>query len=336
MRTYSVEKRFGVSGGQVFSNTDKHGTGIGEKTTTTTTTPGFDIREVLLPGNAAEFRRHPLPGVREYLESLCYPDGSYAYKSKLAGQATAADLHGTPYAACATRLLGVGPKQETLDYIDGRNNGDGTFRGGHTRENELEGVYWCVLALKMGGREVPEESIGYVKSLRNEDGSYGLCDNHRARLKRTGQAMTILKLAGVELSPDEREKTAGYILERLDGDEGFGDIDACYGAVVSLNMLGSGITPEIREIAKEQTDADDDDALDSYEKKFKALMIRSCIGETPAETQQLLEDEERESAALKTQPFPFRTHPASFPGSAEEAYYALALRKLRGHFLRNV
>lgn len=330
MRTYSVEKRFGGSGGQMFSNPNKPVTCIGEKTTTT---PRFDIRDVLLPGNAADFRRHPFASIREYLESLCYEDGSYAHDSKLAGQESAADLHGTPYAACATGLLGVGPKQETLDYIDDRKNGDGTFRGGYTREAELEGVYWCVLALKMGGREVPEESIGYVKNIRNGDGSYGLGDNPRARLKRTGQAMTILKLAGVELSPDARDKTARYILERLDGNEGFGDIDACYGAVVSLNVLGRGITPEIREIAKEQTDAAD--TLDSYEKKFKALMIRSCIGETPAETQQLLKDEERESAALKTQPFPFRTYPASFPGSAEEAYYALILRKLRWHYLRN-
>lgn len=321
MRTYRVEKRFGGSGNHMFSDT---------KTVEEKKTKKFDIRDVLLPGDCAVVE---FPGLGEYLESLCYEDGSYAYGSKLADQESAADLHGTPYAACATGLLGVGPKQETLDYIDNRKNGDGTFRGGYTRENELEGVYWCVLALKMGGREVPEESIGYVKTLRNGDGSYGVSDNSRARLKRTSQAMTILKLAGVELSPDERDKTAGYILERLDGDEGFGDLDACYGAVVSLNVLGREMTPEFRKIMNEQI-MDAADKLDSYEKKFKALMIRSCIGETPAETQQLLKDGERESAALKTQPFPLRTHAPSFPGSAEEAYYALILRKLRQR-LRN-
>ncbi len=316
MRTYSIEKRFGVSGDHRFSSAKAE-----EKKNK------FDFFEFLVSdGKVAA------PGVAEYLDTLKYPDGSYDFSVKAVVARSAPDIHGTCYAVCALKSIGVEPPKDALDYIERLKNDDddsqaipsatnipdidrlerlkkdrGSFRSGPDRwDGDMENTYWATLAMRVGGRSIPKESVDYVKSLRNLDGSYGLSrqNSDSGPLIRTRQALTIFRAAGAGLSPQEKEKSAGYILSRL-GEEGFGSLDNCYDAIVSLNLLGVELGTQEREIVKIQVAAA---TPSSMEKKFKAAAIKKCIGMKLPVTVADENDEE--------------------PNSTREACYMLWLKKL--------
>ncbi len=287
MRTYSAEKRFGVSGDHnMFLNTKPK-----EK-------KKFDFFEFL-----GSDEKVGAPDIAEYLDTLKYPDGSYDFSAKTVLGRSATDIHGTCYAVCALKSMGILPPKGALDYIERLKNDDddggqpiasatnipdidflehlkkdrGSFRSGPEKwDGDVENTYWATLALRLGGGSVSKESMDYVKSLRNIDGSYGLNkqNSDSAPLMRTRQALTVLRAAGAGLSPQEKEKTAGYILSRL-GEEGFGSLDNCYDAVVSLNLLCVELGREEREMVKLQVAAA---KPSSIEKKFKAAAIKRCIG----------------------------------------------------------
>ncbi len=287
MRTYTSEKRFGVSGGRMFSERTK-----------TEEKKRFDFFEFLASGDTVA-----APGVAEYLDTLKYPDGSYDFSAKavVLGR-SAPGIHGTCYAVCALKSMGIKPPKEALDYIERlKNDYDegqamasatnipditrlerlkkdrGSFRSGPDHwDGDIDNTHWAALTLRLSGRSVPKESVDYVKSLRNADGSYGLSrqNGDSGPLMRTRQALTLLRAAGDGLSPGDREKTAGYILSRL-GEEGFGSLDNCYEAMVSLNLLGVELGAQEREMVKVQVAAA---KPDSMEKKFKATVIKKCIG----------------------------------------------------------
>lgn len=285
MRTYSIEKRFGASGGRMFSKRAK-----------TEEKKRFDFFEFLVSDEKAV-----APGVADYLDTLKYPDGSYDFSAKALVARSAPDIHGTCYAVCALKSMGIKPPKEALDYIERLKNDDdghaiasatnipditrlerlkkdrGSFRSGPDHwDGDIDNTHWAALALRLGGRSVPKESVDYVKSLRNADGSYGLSrqNGDSGPLMRTRQALTLLRAAGDGLSPRDREKTAGYILSRL-GEEGFGSLDNCYEAIVSLNLLGVELGPQEREMVKVQVAAAKPDSIG---KKFKAAVIKKCIG----------------------------------------------------------
>lgn len=286
MRTYSTKKRFGVSAGNRFSSAKAE-----EKK------KKFDFFEFLVSDEKVA-----APGVAEYLDTLKYSDGSYDFSVKTVLGRSATDIHGTCYAICALKSMGIEPSKGALDYVERLKNDDdggqpiasatnipdiaflehlkrdrGSFRSGSEKwDGDVENTYWATLALRLGGRSISKESVDYVKSLRNIDGSYGLNkqNSDSAPLIRTRQALTVLRAAGAGFSPQEKEKTAGYILSGL-GEEGFGSLDNCYDAIVSLNVLGVELGTQEREMVKLQVAAA---KPSSIEKKFKAAAIKKCIG----------------------------------------------------------
>lgn len=272
------------------------------------------------------------PGIAEYIDTLKYSDGSYDFRVKTVLGRSATDIHGTCYAICALKSMGIEPPKGALDYVERLKNDDdggqpmasatnipdidflehlkrdrGSFRSGSEKwDGDIENTYWATLALRLGGRSISKESVDYVKSLRNLDGSYGLNkqNSDSAPLIRTRQALTVFQAAGAGLSPQEKEKTAGYILSRL-GEDGFGSLDSCYEAVVSLNILGVELRTEERETVKIQVASA---KPNSIEKKFKAAAIKRCIGmNAVADTSDESDDE---------------------PDSVRDACYMLWLKKL--------
>lgn len=286
MRTYSIKKRFGVSGDRRFSSAKAE-----EKK------KKFDFFEFLVSDEKVA-----APGVAEYLDTLKYSDGSYDFSVKTVLGRSATDIHGTCYAICAMKSMGIVPSKGALDYVERLKNDDddgqaipsatnipdidrlerlikdrGSFRSGPDKwDGDIENTYWATLAMRLGGRSISKESVDYVKSLRNIDGSYGLNkqNSDSAPLMRTRQALTVLKATGTGLSLQDREKTAGYILSGL-GEDGFGSLDNCYEAIVSLNILGVELRTEERETVKIQVASA---KPRSIEKKFKAAAIKKCIG----------------------------------------------------------
>lgn len=287
MRTYNIEKKFRASHGRHVFSTVKN-----------EEPKRFDFLEFLTSDEKVA-----APGIAEYLDTLKYSDGSYDFSVKaVLGRRSAPDIHGTCYAICALKSMGIDPPSAALDYIECLKNDDdggqpiasatnipdidflehlkrdrGSFRSGSEKwDGDVENTYWATLALRLGGRSISKESVDYVKSLRNIDGSYGLNkqNSESAPLMRTRQALTVLKAAGDGLSPGDREKTTGYIVSRL-GEEGFDSIDNCYEAIVSLNILGVELGREEREMVKLQVAAA---KPSSIEKKFKAAAIKKCIG----------------------------------------------------------
>lgn len=294
MRTYSIEKRFGGPGGRMFSKY----TGRERK-------KKFDFLEFLVSDETVA-----APAIAEYLDTQRYPDGSYDFNAKSNTGKSAPNLRGTCYAVCALKSAGLEPSPEAIGYVERLKASDGSFRGGpyyHSGDADVDYTYCAVLALRLGGRSVPKESADYVRSLRNPDGSYGLSrqNSNSGPLMRTRQALTVLRAAGEGLSFLEREKTTSYILSRL-GEDGFGTLENCYEAMMSLNLLGVELGPEWRETVEIRVA---DANPDSIEKKFKAAVIKKCIGlELPLAVDENSEDEK--------------------PHSTAEACYILWLKKL--------
>lgn len=322
MRTYNARKKYGASTERRFLSVE----GRKEKP--------FDFFEFLVSGG----KKLDAPDIMEYLDTLKYPDGSYDFGARAVMLARSApDIHGTCYAVCALKAMGMEPPSAALDYIEGLKNDEdgraiasatnipdvdslerlkeerGSFRSGPDKwDGDVENTHWAVLALRLGGRGVPKESADYASSLRNPDGSYCMGRNRGGDsgfLRRTRQALTILRAAGQEewaLFTKESEKTAGYIVSRL-GEDGFGNIENCYDAIVSLNLLGVELGPEERELVGGRVNAA---KPSSVEKKFKAAVVKKCVG--------------LELSAGKGQADDL---PAP-PSSAREALYALWLKKL--------
>lgn len=262
MRTYSFEKRHGVStGGGLFS-----------KSGSSREKEGFDFFEFLL---SEDVKVAAPDWFAEHLESMKYEDGSYGFHNKVEDANTASDLYGTCYAVCAIKSLGAESPKEAIDYIERLKKKDGSFSLGPDRDySDMDTTHAATLALCLCGRAVPEELGEYVAGLRNEDGGYKPREeDSAATLAGTKEALTILKAAGLEMSDAEKKETEKYIRARI-VERGFENVKSCYDAVLSLNLMGTTPGPAELETLMEQIEKMD---ITSEEENFNALVIRRCI-----------------------------------------------------------
>lgn len=262
MRTYSFEKRHGVSTeGGLFS-----------KSGSSRENGEFDFFEFLL----SEGVKVAAPDwFAEHMESMRYEDGSYGLHNKAGDANTASDLYGTCYAVCAMKSLGTEPPKEAIDYIERLKRNDGSFSLGPDRDySDMDTTHAATLALCLCGRAVPRELGDYVTGLRNEDGSYNpRAEDSAATLASTREALTILRAAGREMSDAEKKETEKYIRSSI-VERGFENVKSCYDAVLSLNLMGTALVPAELETLLEQIEKMD---ITSEEESFKAIVIRRCI-----------------------------------------------------------
>lgn len=270
MRTYDPGKRHGVPAGRaLFSEC------AGDK-------KKFDFVEFILSEDG------PVVGEPDWLAGLLdskrYRDGSYeGYSNRVAaGTISSPDIHGTCYTAIVIKTIGGTPEKKALDYVEKLKTPDGSFAlgPGNRLHSDVETTHWAVLALKASGKSVPEASIRYAKSLRNRDGSYS--GSGHCTLEMTRCALTILKAGGVELSAAERDETISYIMARIGDDgierkafEGDTDLDNCYDAAVSLNILDYELPPEKRNAVLSQLGCE---TPHTEEQEFRILAARKCLG----------------------------------------------------------
>ncbi len=244
-----------------------------------------------------------------YLDSMKRADGSYDLYQKT-GRGVIKKIDGTCYAVCAIKALGREPPKEAPDHIERLKKDDGSFRiGPHKNYSDIDTTFNAVLALSACRRPVPKESATYAKSCRNDDGNYGVDKGIKSRtLIWTWEALAVLKAAGHDLSDEEKAQTENYVLSKLDR-EGVSDIETCYGAVVALDLMGSGLGPKKKKMIREQFENKPATACSSYEEKFKLLVIKRLIG-----------SKKMPEAAELNGPAPVR--------SMKEAYYAILAGKL--------
>lgn len=263
MRTYNAEKRYGAS------SRDKTFLSDAEQ-------KRFDFFEFLL---SKDIKVAEPKWFAEYMESMKYKDGSYAvYPGTVVG-ISAQDIHGTCRAVCVMKPLGIEPPKGALEYIERRKKDDGSFR--LLADSDLSNIYTtydAALALKLGGRAVPKDSVDYAKRCRNDNGGYGWNSDYDGggTLSWTRQALTILKAAGTELSSIEKAQTGDYILSELRGD-GFGNVEFCYDALVSLDLINSRPGADEKGMILEQLENKTPNS--NYEEGFKLLVIRKLLGQ---------------------------------------------------------
>lgn len=252
MRTYRIEKRFGVSGSRnMFSDTK------------TEESKRFDFIEFLLPDEKATITAPE--SFAKFISSMKRRDGSYADAgSDILG------IYSTCRAVCAMKTMGLEVEKETIEYLERmKNDGDGSFRSepGSGEQGTIESTYWATLALRLCGKPVPQDSIDYVRGFRKGDGSYGT-------LVHTNIALTVLRAAGCALSTEEKSETVRYIVSAFWESE-FDDITDCYHAVVSLNLLGAEPEPAVRAAV---TNRIEEFEPESENENFKVSVIRRCVG----------------------------------------------------------
>lgn len=281
MRTYRTEKKSRFSKG-----------GSGEERR-------FDFFEFLSSGDGPVI---PGPDWIDdgYFDSRKCADGSYGLYQRTN------EKDGTCYAVCAIKALGREPPKDALDHIERLKKDDGSFRiGPHKTYSDIDTTFNAVLALSVCGRPVPKESAAYAKSCRGGDGNFGVDAGFKSNtLIWTWEALFVLKAAGHDFSDEEKAQTENYVLSKLDKES---DIETCYGALVSLDMMGSGLGPKKNKIIREHKF--ENKSATSYEEKFKLLVIKRLIGSKMPEA---VEEPDGPAPAC----------------SMKEAYYAVLAAKL--------
>ncbi len=256
MRTYSISKRFGGSGGHgLFSDT----------WTEEKKTRRFDFLKFLI----SEEKAAAPESFAGLIKSMKREDGSYADAESDMG------IYSACRAVCAMKSIGLDVDENTVEYIERMKNGDGSFRPEPDRnEGTIESTYWATLALRLCGNSVTNDSADYIRGLRQENGSYGT-------LGQTCLALTVLKAAEYGLSTEEKYETIKYVVSAFWESE-LKDITDCYGAVVSLNLLDAAPDPMMMEKVVERMEEADED---SENENFKVSVIKRCIGKYHAGTQ---------------------------------------------------